>query len=66
MADETMGGEQQSKAAAGAAASSDKGAPAAKHGGHDDAGKPAEAPKQPNPSDPGNTGTTPGSNADAG
>jgi hypothetical protein len=66
MADETMGGEQQSTAAAGASASSHKDAPATKYGGHDEAGKPVDVPKQPNPSDPGNTGTTPGSNADVG
>jgi hypothetical protein len=66
MADDTMGGEQQAKAAAGAAVSSHKDAPAAKYGGHDEAGKPAEVPEQPNPSDPANTGTTPGSVADVG
>ncbi len=40
---------------------------AAKYGGHDAPKGPAvEAPEQPNPSDPANTGTTPGSVAEVG
>jgi len=37
---------------------------AAKYGGHDERAEPAaKVTQDPNPSDPGNTGTTPGSNA---
>jgi len=47
------------------AQSHDPNQPDARYGGHDEPAA-VQTPEQPNPSDPANTGTTPGSNADNG